>query len=359
FMIVIRQLINPEQGDAIQAINRVARRLHECFTEPFSVDGHELFQTISIGIAIHPNDGIDAETLIHNAKSAANRAKKQGASRTSIQFYIPALGEQSSRRLALESRLSTAIKKAQFTLHYQPKISLHTGKITGIESLVRWKSADVQVLPNEFIPQAEESDLMSLLGDWILKESCSKQKSWLDKIEEPLRISVNLSASQFYHKKILDKVRQVLIETGLAPEHLELEVTENVLSENQAQARITLKALREMGVYIALDDFGTGYSSLTQLKAFPLRALKIDRRFIHELPSNPHDIAIVSTIISMAHNLGLKAVAEGVETQDQIDFLRNLKCDEIQGFFISRPLPAKKMKKLLLQDNSLLPSKSA
>jgi len=317
----------------------VASRLLNALGEPFTCYAQPVYLTASIGIAIFPYDGEDADTLLRHSHAAMCRAKELGGNH--FQFYFPQLGEFSLGSLILENKLRKAIDSEEFILRYQPQLDLHSGEIDGMEVLVSWKHAEHPGLsPAEFIPLAEQTGLIQPIGEWVLRVACSQNLAWQKEGLPPLRMAVNVSARQFYGTNLVDLVKSVLTDTGLAPECLELEITESLLLQDIDEAVSILKRLKGVGVGIAIDDFGTGYSSLSYLKQLPVDTLKLDRSFVTGLPHNPDDAAIVAAVIAMAHVLKVRVVAEGVERMEQRDFLQSKGCDKIQGFLCSPPLPA-------------------
>jgi EAL domain-containing protein (putative c-di-GMP-specific phosphodiesterase class I) len=318
---------------------------------PFLVQGQEFHITASIGISTYPDDGPDMQTLMKNADIAMYRAKEQG--KNNFQFYSAQINLHSIERLTLESSLRRALERNEFLLHYQPKMNLRSGRITGVEALVRWQQpAQGLIPPAQFIQLAEETGLIVPIGEWVLKTACAQNKAWQLAGWAPVRVAVNLSPRQFAHENLLEDVARVLKETGLDPVFLELEITESVVMRNPEQAVILLNRLKAFGIHLSIDDFGTGYSSLNYLKRFPLDTLKIDRTFIKDLPGDADDAAITQAIIAMAHSLRLGVVAEGVETAEQLSFLRDYECDEIQGYYFSKPQPESGIAPLL-RDNAI------
>jgi EAL domain-containing protein (putative c-di-GMP-specific phosphodiesterase class I) len=314
--------------------------------KPFPVQGQEFHITASIGISSYPDDGTDMQTLMKNADIAMYRAKEQG--KNNFQFYSAQINGHSIERLTLESSLRRALERSEFLLHYQPKLDLGTGRVTGVEALVRWQQPERGLIPPaEFIQLAEETGLIVPIGEWVLKTACAQNKTWQHQGLPPVRVAVNLSARQFAHADLLQDVSQVLKETGLDPAFLEFEITESMVMHNPEHAIVLLNELKAIGIHLAIDDFGTGYSSLGYLKRFPLDSLKIDRAFIRDLPGDSDDVAITRAIIAMAHSLRLSVVAEGVETAEQQDFLLEHDCDEIQGYYFSKPQPAAEIASLL------------
>ncbi|MBI1824195.1 MAG: EAL domain-containing protein [Nitrospirae bacterium] len=314
---------------------------------PFKVANHEIFVTASIGIALYPDDGEDYETLLKNADTAMDRARERG--RNTFQFYSADMNRMALARFKLETGLRRALEREEFVLHYQPIVDLHTGKMIGAEALLRWKPKDsALVSPAEFIPVAEETGLILPIGEWALRTACVQNQDWQREGLPPIKIAVNLSVHQFREHHFLEVIQRILKETGLSPNFLELEITESHLMQNIDRTTETLTQLAQMGIQISIDDFGTGYSSLSYLRHLSIDTLKIDRSFVKDITENPDDQAIVSAIIAMAHRLKLKVVAEGVETENQLAFLRDQKCDSMQGYLFCRPVPADEFKELLL-----------
>jgi diguanylate cyclase (GGDEF)-like protein/PAS domain S-box-containing protein len=317
----------------------VAAKLLETIAQPISIDGQELFITTSIGIAICPHDGENAEILLKNADNAMYRAKETG--RNSYQLCTPAMNIRALERLAMENGLRRALERNEFVIHYQPQISLATGAIVGMEALVRWQHPDHGIVsPAAFIPVAEDTRMIVEIGEWVLREACVQAKRWHDGPYPMARMAVNLSPRQFQHSDLKKMIAEALDYAGLDPHFLELEITEGTAMQNTERTVATLNSLREMGVMISIDDFGTGHSSLNYLRSFPIDSVKLDQTFVHEIEVSPRDRAIVSAVISMAHGLGLRVTAEGVETDAQLDFLRQEGCDDVQGFYFSAAVTA-------------------
>jgi diguanylate cyclase (GGDEF)-like protein/PAS domain S-box-containing protein len=311
------------------------------------VEGNQLYLSASIGISLFPNDGDTPETLIKCAEVAMYRAKDQG--RNNYQFYRPEMNERSKELLLLAGSLRQALSQKQFSLHYQPQIDIRSGQVVGAEALIRWHHPSLgMVSPGDFIPLAEATGLIVPLGDWVLRTACEKNKAWNDAAKRPIRISVNISALQFREPEFIDKVDQILAETGIDPSLLEMEITESVIMDDVDAAIMTLTDLKVRNINLALDDFGTGYSSLNYLQKFPLTHLKIDRSFVMDVCSSEQSAEIVSSIIALAQNMKIQVIAEGVETEEQMDFLRGKGCDEAQGFLISRPIPPEQMEQIFL-----------
>jgi diguanylate cyclase (GGDEF)-like protein len=316
----------------------VADKIFSAFATPFRLEDHEVFVTPSVGISLYPADGKTAEELLRNADTAMFHAKEKG--RNNYQFFAEELNARMSERLSLKTGLRRALQRDEFLLHYQPRIDLATGRVACAEALIRWQHPEKGLIsPATFIPLAEETGLITPIGEWVLRTACAQNKSWQVVGLPPMRVSVNVSVRQFTQQNIADVIRDILAETGLGPEFLELEITESVIMVNPDKAIRTLDELKGMGISIAIDDFGTGYSSLMNLKRFPVDMIKIDRSFISGIAVEKRDETLVSTIISMGHNLGLGVVAEGVETDEQLTFLAERGCQEVQGFYLSEPLP--------------------
>lgn len=329
-----------------------ARRILDVLAEPFSVQGHEVFVSGSIGISVYPRDGEDVQALLRCADIAMYRAKDSG--KNDYQFYESTMSTGGLERLKLEGDLRYALKRNEFVLHYQPRVNINTGLIVGAEALIRWDLPDRGLLwPLDFIPLAEESGFIIPIGEWVLKTACLQCRKWQDAGVPNPRVSVNLSTHQFKKDNLTSTVDRILKETGLPPGLLELEITESAMMENLEKAVATLQGLAALGVNVAIDDFGTGYSSLGYLKRFPIGALKIDQSFVRHIPSNIDDTAIAMSIISLGKTLSLKVVAEGVETQEQLTVLRNYQCDEAQGYLFSQPVDAERMTEFLVNPSGL------
>jgi len=329
--------------DAIQ----ISKRLQATVEAGFNLTGDEIYISTSIGIVLHPLNGQDEATLMKNAAAALARAKQAGGN--SYQFYTAEMNAKALHRLSLESNLRRAIERDEFVLHYQPKIDINTWQISGAEALIRWNHPDKFLTsPAEFIPLAEETGLIAPIGEWVLRNACSTLKEWTNSLPS-MTVSLNISAKQFQDPNFFSLVMSTLDEIRLEPGQLELELTESSIMTNLESALVTLNALQTAGVRISVDDFGTGFSSLAYLKRLPIDVLKIDQSFVREASTDPDDAALVMAIITLAHNLRLKVVAEGVESEDQLRFLRLLRCDEIQGYLLSKPLPAGEFKRLFLE----------
>jgi diguanylate cyclase (GGDEF)-like protein len=329
-------ILLPDIEDGSIAV-QIAKKINDTINKPTTINGYEVHITSSIGIALYPSDGEDADTLIKHADIALFRLKEFG---DSYSVYSPIVKDPSYDQLVFENDLRKALERHEFTVYYQPKVNIQTGVITGLEALIRWKHPDKGlILPGSFIPIAEETGLIVPIGRYILKTACEQLVKWQHNGLPALSISVNLSTKQFLQSTLVSMVSSILEETGLDPHLLELEITESMTMDVKQASRI-LKDLKELGIQVSIDDFGTGYSSLNYLKDLPIDRLKIDRSFIRDITVNPENAAIVSTIINMASNLNLLVIAEGVEEESQVSILQNSNCDEIQGYYFSHPLPA-------------------
>ena len=327
----------------------IAERIMTSLSNTFVFNSLDVFVSPSIGISLYPKDGSDYETLIGNADSAMYLAKDKG--KNNYQYFTEELHQEIVEKTSLEMELRKALALEQFTLHYQPQFNLKTGEITGLETLIRWIHPELgTVAPSRFIPIAEETGLIGPIGKWVLESACSQVKEWHDSGLNNIQISVNVSIYQFKQTSFVQQVREVLVSTGLPPHSLNLEITESMTSD-ASSCELTLYALRELGINVSIDDFGTGYSSLSYLSKFPITHLKIDQAFVQELSISNR--AIIKTIISLAKNLSLNVIAEGVETKEQADFLADNDCDEVQGYLYSKPLPANEIE-LLLKEKLLI-----
>jgi diguanylate cyclase (GGDEF)-like protein len=346
FVLILDDLAQP--GDILL----VAQKILGALSSPFNLEGRELFITTSIGIALYPDDGKDYETLLKNADTAMYRAKEQG--KNNYQLYSPALNAKASERLALENSLRRALERGEFLLHYQPIVDLATGSVIAVEALVSWIRPNVGMIsPAEFISLAEETGLIIPVGEWVLRTACTQNKACQSAGLSPICVAVNLSARQFQRQDLAKTIADAIDKIGLDPKYLELELTESIIMKNAEITAATLRRLDALGIEISVDDFGTGYSSLSYLKRFPVTTLKIDGTFIRDITTDLDDKAIVTAIITLAHSLKLKVVAEAVETEEQLQFLRSLHCDQIQGYLFSKPLPAEEMTQLLAQKRRL------
>jgi diguanylate cyclase (GGDEF)-like protein/PAS domain S-box-containing protein len=340
FIVLLSEVENPEDAAVL------ARRMLLAVAEPQPIDLHELHVTTSIGLSVYPDDGLDAETLIKNADTAMYQAKENG--RQSYQFFKAAMNARAVERQSIEESLRRALERQEFAVHYQPKINLSTGQITGAEALIRWTHpARGPVSPAQFIPIAEDSGLIVPIGSWVLREACKQLRAWADAGLPTATIAVNVSAMEFRQETFLEDVFGILRETGVDPKSLELELTESVLMKRAESVASVLQELRARGVQIAVDDFGTGYSSLSYLRKFPIDALKIDQSFIRQITATPDDATIVSAIISMGRSMNLRVIAEGVETQEELAFLEAHHCHEAQGYYFSKPVLPHQFAKLL------------
>jgi len=329
---------------------KVAQRILSSLSVPFRLDSHEVFISGSIGIAVYPFDGEDMDSLLKNADAAMYHAKNQG--KNNFQFYKQSMNATALEKLTTENSLRKAVERNELILHYQPRMELSTGKIIATEALLRWNRPGKElVFPAEFISLAEETGLIISIGEWVLKNACNQNNVWqrLGSAHTRVAVSVNISGHQFKNvEEFVKVVEKVLNDSSLNPEYLELEITESVIMKNAEIIIAMFRKLKNMGVQLSMDDFGTGYSSFSYLKRFPLDIIKIDRSFIKDISEKDEDTAIVKAIIAMAHTLKLKVVAEGVETEQQLEFLRELGCDEMQGYLLSTPLPADKVSEFLV-----------
>ena len=321
----------------IQDPAKVAGRMLNALSEPFTIGAHEVFITASVGIAVYPLDGKDVDTLLINADVAMYQAKKQG--RNNYQHYSASLNDFTIERFSVENKLRKALDLNEFMLFYQPQISISEGRMIGVEALIRWLQPDlVFIKPSEFIPLAEETGLIVPIGEWILRSACAQNRSWQKAGLQPFPVTVNVSSVQFRQNNFVETVSQILRETGLKPDYLQLELTESTIMYHSENINKKLQSLQAMGIQISIDDFGTGYSSMNYLKRFPLSTLKIDQSFVRDLVTNPTDQAIVKAIVALAHNFNLKVIAEGVETREQLAFLRGCRCEGMQGYLVCPPL---------------------
>jgi diguanylate cyclase (GGDEF)-like protein len=321
---------------------RIAHRVLMAVSLPFRFAGHELRVTASVGIATWPGDGDDEAALMKHADIAMYKAKEDGGNTTA--FYTERMNIHSVERLAFESSLRRALERGELELYYQPKVDSQTRRITGVEALVRWNHPDLGLVsPAKFIPVAEDTGLIVPIGRWVLETACRQQATWARAGLPPLRMAINLSARQFDDEGLLGDIDAALRDSGMDPAMLEVEITESVLMRDASPGAGLLEELKRRGLRVSIDDFGTGYSSLSTLKRLPVDTLKIDRSFVRDLPSGEEDRAITEAIVSMARSLGLTLVAEGVETKAQVEYLRERGCDELQGFYFSRPVPARQL----------------
>lgn len=341
-------LLRNEKGedDVTGAVQRIIRAI----CRPWREQGQEIVVTCSAGISLYPRDGDDPATLLKYADAAMYRAKEMG--RNQIRFFTAEMNAEVRQRLDLQTRLHRALEQVEFALHYQPKVNLATRTVIGMEALLRWlPPGEAMIGPDVFIPLAEESGFIVQLGDWVLREACRYTRQLHVAGFGGLQVAVNISARQFHQRDLVKRIQAILDESGLAPEFLQLELTESLVMHDAEHFVATLEEIDRLGVQLAVDDFGTGYSNLAYLKRFPVSRLKVDRAFVRDIASDPDDATIVKAVISLAHSLGLGVVAEGVETGDQLDFLAANGCDEIQGYLISKPVPPEQFE-LLLRDTS-------
>lgn len=330
----------------IHDAGKAASRILEATSMPFELDGREVFITASIGISLYPADGEESSDLLKSADVAMYQAKAKG--RNSYQHYSKSMNTKALEYLTLSSKLHKALERGEFLLYYQPKKSILENKINSLEALLRWKPADSDLVPpSQFIPLLEETGLIIPVGEWILRTACSQNKAWQEAGYEPIVVSVNISNRQFNQRNMIEVVAQALRDANLHPEYLELEITESMIMQDTEESIAILHEFKNMGMQISMDDFGIGYSSLNYLRFVPLNALKIDRSFVMNLATNRSDAAIIEAIIALAHSLNLKVIAEGVETEQQLTFLRSRGCDEVQGFLLSRPLPVEEISRFL------------
>jgi len=338
-----------EQQEELVAI---ARHLLEVIAEPLAMDGQQIYTTASIGIALYPKDGDGPDTLLRNAAAAMYKAKSEGGD--TFRFYAPEMNERVAAQLALEIDLRKGLERDELLVYYHPKVSLTTGRIIGAEALVRWQHPEMGLLmPASFIGMAESTGLIQGVGEWVFRAVCNHLRMWYEQGLPPLPIAVNLSARQFRQPDFVQQLQLAVKSHGIAPKLLELEITESTLMEDTAAAIATLRQLKELGFSISLDDFGTGYSSLSYLKHLPLDHLKIDQSFVRNLTSEPDDAAICLAVIDLAHNLKLKVIAEGVETEGQLNYLCRHGCDMMQGYYFSPPLPAEGFTWLLNEERTI------
>ncbi len=327
-------------------ISTLLQRVIDNVSKPFQFEQQDLYVTCSIGVSLYPQDGREVETLIKNADAAMFRAKERG--RNNYNFYTAELTSRVSERLSLETDLRHALERGEFLLHYQPQVDLPSGRIVGAEALVRWQHPTKGMIsPDKFIPLAEESGLILPLGEWVLKTACTQNKAWQDAGLPLITLSVNVSVRQFGRKDLIESLVKVIEASGLDATQLELEVTESLIMNNAEEFVATLQKLKAVGIRLAIDDFGTGYSSLNYLKQLPVDRLKVDQSFVRDIFHVGGGATIAEAIITLGHSLGLKVIAEGVETGEQLDFLRRKQCDEFQGYYFSRPLPTDRFLALL------------
>jgi diguanylate cyclase (GGDEF)-like protein len=345
FVLLLTQVTGAD--DAVEIAQRV-----QLILEPrIDLDSHEVHLTASIGIGLSPVDGQDDESLMKNAGAALFQAKEHDGN--TYRFYTADMNAKALKRLTLENKLRRAIERNEFIVYYQPKVDINTWQIVGAEALVRWKDPELGLVsPAEFIPLAEETGLIVPIGNWVSKTACAQTKQWHSEGFDCLGISVNLCARQFQEQDLVSTVIEILEQSELEPKYLELEITESSIMTNADFAVKVLTELKQMGIRVSVDDFGTGFSSLGYLKRLPIDILKIDQSFVRDVSTDPDDAALVMAIITLAHNLRLKVIAEGVETEEQLRILRLLRCDEIQGYLFSKPLPADEFRELLIREQN-------
>jgi diguanylate cyclase (GGDEF)-like protein/PAS domain S-box-containing protein len=344
-------VILTEEVDELSQIANVAQKILANTIQPMSLQGEECRVTASIGISIYPGDGTDEQTLIKNADMAMYFAKEEG--KNNYQFYSKDIQSLSNRRFSIETNLRRALERNELSLKYQAKVDFKTGMITGVEALLRWKNTSIGLItPTQFIPVAEETGLIVPIGRWVMKTACAQNVAWQREGLPPICMAVNLSLRQLMDENLLKDIQAALDESGMSPKLLELEITESMVMENPAHMITVLTDIKKLGVRLAIDDFGTGYSSLAQIKNFPIDTLKVDRSFIRNLSQDSENQSITKAIITMGKNLSLTVVAEGVETQEQKDFLSGLICDEMQGFHFSKPIAPDQFAVLLRKNNN-------
>jgi EAL domain-containing protein (putative c-di-GMP-specific phosphodiesterase class I) len=340
FAALVRDIDDPE------AARTAATLVLDAVAQPYHLNGEDYHLSASIGISTYPSDSADATALLRNAELAMYRAKDQG--KNNFQFHSPQMNARSAEHVALERSLRQALERNEFIAHYQPQVEISSGRVIGAEALLRWNRPGAGMMaPDKFIPLAEETGLIVPIGRIVLQQACTEARRRQDAGSPGFRIAVNLSPRQFTQSELVADVQRILKDTGLAPESLELEITESMLMDNPERAAGILRELRVAGVQLAIDDFGTGYSSLSYLKRFPVNTIKIDRSFIQDVPADADDVAITHAIIAMGRSLRLSVVAEGVETAAQAEFLQVHGCDMMQGYLISRPVPAADLGKFL------------
>lgn len=343
FTVLLDELAEPQHAA------KVAEKLLAALAQPFKLGGHDLVTSASIGISCYPDDGSDTQTLLKNADAAMYAAKESG--RNTYRFFSAEMNASALEMLVMTSNLRVALERDEFFLNYQPIVDLASGNVSALEALLRWKHPELGMIPPvRFIPLAEDSGLIIPIGDWVLKQACAQMKAWQIRGIAPGRMAVNLSVRQFKQKELAQRIAAILNETGLAPQCLELEITESMVMQDPAEAEKVLDQLHEMGIQLAIDDFGTGYSSLSYLKRFPIDFLKIDRSFVQDIPGNPDDVAITRGIVALAKSLDLWVIAEGVETEQQHAFLKAEGCEEAQGYLWSKPRSAEELETLLREN---------
>ncbi len=346
FIVLLPQVTDPKE------IAVVGRRILETFKDPFIIKNHEIFSTASIGICLYPADGKDSVELLKNSDLAMYHAKEQG--KNNYVFFSEKMNIQMKKRMELETQLRHALRENQFVLHYQPLVDLGSGKMVGVEALIRWDHPQSGLIaPEDFIPTAEETGMILKLGQWVLETSCKQILTWRNQGIRSLYMSVNISSRQFLRRDFLELVQKVLKDTGLSTKSLTLQVTEDGIMGKQEKIFTIMKALKDIGIKLSIDDFGTGFSSLAQLRHFPVDTLKIDRSFVRGIPHDPDCVGIASSIITLARNLKLKVTAEGVEKQEQLDFLVASGCDLVQGYYFSPAVPPDQIPRMIKEKKNL------
>lgn len=343
FVIIMKDVENKEK------INNMVKKIVKAFQNPWMIDDREFYITVSIGVTIFPDDGEDTYSLLKNADAAMHHIKENG--KNNYHFYTSTMNQRMLETLELGNDLRHAIERDEFLLYYQPKIDISNRKVTGVEALIRWKHPHKGLVPpNHFIPLAEEMGLIIQVGDWVIKTACKQIALWSLQGYKDIRVAVNLSVMQLQQPDFVDRVKEILEETGIEPKYLELEITENIIMSEFKFTNKRLYDLRKLGIHIALDDFGKGYSSLNYLKQLEIDVLKIDKTFIDDILKNQNEQAIVKAVVDMAHSMKLDVVAEGVETWDQFEYLKKLYCDKVQGYLFSKPLSAMEFEEYIQKD---------
>lgn len=346
FAIILNEISSKSDADGL------AEKIISSLEEPFLLKGQDVYVSASIGITFFPEDSEEPDTLIKNSDAAMHRVKKQG--KNSYRLFEPEMNSKAGRRLTLESEMRKALEREEFVVYYQPKVDIDSGRIVGAEALVRWQHPEKGMIPpGDFIPIAEETGLKAPLGEWVLEKACEQVVSWQRLGYPPITIAVNISSHQFTRTNLTEKIKSVLQSTSLDPSLLDIEITESMLMGDMESTIATLRELSAMGVQTSIDDFGTGYSSLNYLRRFDIDTLKIDKSFVNDISTDKDAAAIASAIISLGHIMGMKIVAEGVETAEQLSFLKDQNCDEMQGYLFSRPLPGESFGKILADGKKL------
>ncbi|MDX8405471.1 MAG: EAL domain-containing protein [Mariprofundus sp.] len=346
FAVLLPDLAHPEDATI------VAQKLMNVLESGFTIDDHDIVVTISTGIVIFPGDGDDSETLLQNAERSMYSVKEEGGN--NYRFFESSIQSSAINRLSLESELRKAIEREEFVLHYQPQIDLESGHVVGMESLIRWQHPERGMVPPfHFIPVAEQTGMIVPIGEWVMHEACRQNKAWQEAGLEGLKVAVNLSARQFSDRTLIEKIRHALDQSGLDPAFLEMEITESIIMKDIEATITLLEQMATMGLALSIDDFGTGYSSLSYLKRFPINKLKIDKSFIDDVITSSDDAKIVEAIIGLSHNLKLNVICEGVEHVEQCSWLQQHKCNEIQGYYFSKPLPADAFEAFVRDRNAL------